>query len=259
MRVKTRHQALGLALSLVVGITCTTPVWAASYELRIYTDDNPQDGEAELELLMSVAKPKPSHDGPHGRVTQTLMEYGYGLGHGWAVGLELPTAHTKGHHTLEGLKAEVQYVAAHHMTHGGYWGVRGDWGYTTTPYDTQGSNSMGINPILGYRWQTWHLAVNPSIELPLSGSNRKAQFQPSAKISKAITGSGQLGLEYFSSWGAVSAVLPQRQRDESIYLVWDQQGTNTTRWNLGLGKPRNPTGGSVDQWVVKAGIHFDLD
>jgi hypothetical protein len=260
MRLKIHRYTLGLALGLVGSFACPTTSFAAAYELRIYSDDTPKNEDVEIELLMSVAKPKPkpSDYGPKERIVQTLIEYGYGLGHGWAVGLELPTSHVEGQHKLEGLKAEVQYVAEHNATHGGYWGVRGDIGYTSTPYDTQGGNSVGINPILGYRWLTWHAVVNPSFEIPLSGPNSKTQFQPSAKVSNAVTGTGRMGLEYFSNWGPMSSVLSRRQRDETLYVVWDEQ-LATSRLNLGLGKPLNPSGGSVDRWVVKVGVNFDLE
>lgn len=237
-----------------------TPVWvmAAPYELRVYSDDIPKRGQAELELILSVAQPKATDNSPHGRVTQTLIEYGFGLGNGWTVGLELPTSHIQGQHKVEGLKLEAQYVNAHNKDEGVYWGVRSDVGYTTTPYESQGSNSMGINPILGYRLAAWHFVVNPSVEVPLSEPSRQTLFQPSAKVARALIGTRQLGFEYFSSWGRLAAVLPQRQRDETLYLVWDEKLT-TSRWSVGLGKPLNPSGGSVDKWVVKVGVNLDLD
>jgi hypothetical protein len=245
---------LGLALSM----TACVPAWAAPYELRIYSDDIPGQGDSEVELIMGVAQPKLGPDSPHGRVVQTLFEYGYGLGNGWSVGLELPVSRVQGRDKMEGLKAELQYVAEHNKHEGWYWGVRGDIGYNSSPYELQGSNTMEINPILGFRGSTWHLIVNPSIERPLSGRESKTQFQPAAKISRRVTDTRHFGFEYFSKWGALSAVLPQRQRDESLYLVWDEQ-LSTSRLNLGLGKPLNPNGGSADRWVVKVGLNIDVD
>jgi hypothetical protein len=251
-------RALRLAVCFATSPFFATAAHAASYELRIYSDDIPEQGDSEIELIMSVAKPHITGDGLKGRVIQTLLEYGYGLGNGWSVGLELPTSHIQGQHKVEGLKLEAQYVAEHNKDQGWYWGVRSDVGYTSTPYEPQGSNSMGINPILGYRWAAWHFVVNPSVEIPLSGSNRQALFQPSAKVARAISSTRQLGIEYFSSWGALSSILPQRQRDETLYLVWDETCASS-RWNMGLGKPMNPSGGSVDKWVVKVGVNLELD
>jgi hypothetical protein len=247
-----------LAAWLAASIFLTSTAHAASYELRIYLDDIPKQGESEIELIMSVAKPKMNTEGPNSRVAQTLIEYGYGLGNGWSIGLELPTSHVQGQHKAEGLKLEAQFVAEHNKDHGVYWGVRTDVGYTYTPYEPQGSNSMGLNPIWGYRLAAWHFVVNPSIEIPLSGPSRQTLFQPSAKLARAFNSRRQLGIEYFSSWGAASSVLPQRQRDETLYLVWDEKLT-TSRWNMGLGKPMNPSGGSIDKWVVKIGVNLDLD
>lgn len=258
MRFKVHCHAFSLIFCLVGGFLCAATASAAPYELRIYSDDNPNKEESEIELIMSAAKPKQSAEGPNGRVVQTLVEYGYGLGNGWAIGLELPTSHVQGHNKVEGLKAEVQYVADHNKANGWYWGVRGDVGYTSTPYETRGGNSVDINPIIGYRWNTWHFVANPSIEIPLSSAGAQPQFQPSAKISNAVSDTGRLGVEYFSSWGAVSSIRPQRQRDETLYLVWDEK-LATSRVNIGLGKPLNPNGGSVDQWVFKAGFNFELD
>lgn len=242
-------------------ITClagSSSAWAAPYELRVYSDDIPNKGEAEMELVMSIAKPKLTDEGPHGQVLQTLMEYGYGLGNGWSIGLEVPMSRVDGHHKFNGLKVEAQYVAEHDAHHGVYWGVRSDVGYSSSAYESQGSNSLDINPILGYRWAAWHIVVNPSIEVPMSGSNKQTQFQPSAKLARSISDTTQLGLEYFSGWGAMSSIRPQRERDETIYCVWDEKFASS-RWNLGLGKPLNPSGGSVDKWVLKIGVNLDLD
>jgi hypothetical protein len=239
----------------LVGIS---EVIAAPYELRVYSDDIPQKGESEIELIMSVTKPKLANEGPRGQVFQTLVEYGYGLGRGWSIGLELPMSHVDGRNQLNGVKIEAQYVAEHNARQGIYWGVRSDVGYTSSPYETQGSNSLDINPILGYRLSTWHIVVNPSFEIPMTGPNKKTQFQPSAKLANGISSTTQVGLEYFSNWGALFAVRPQHARDETLYLVWDEKLTNS-RWNWGLGKPLNPSGGSIDKWVVKVGVALELD
>ncbi len=258
MRTKRHLTSASKVLALCMAAMCPSVMLAAPYELRVYSDDIPKKEEAEIELIMSMAKPKPMDDGPRGQVFQTLVEYGYGLGHGWSIGLELPMSHVDGQNKLNGLKVEAQYVAKHDASHGLYWGVRGDVGYASSPYEPQGSHSVDINPILGYRWSTWHIVVNPSIEIPISGPNSKTQFQPSVKIANRLTGTRQLGLEYFSGWGNLSSVRPSHQRDETLYLVWDEKLT-TNRWNVGLGKPLNPSGGSIDKWVLKIGVSMDMD
>lgn len=207
---------------------------------------------------MSVAKPKATEGALQGHVIQTLMEFGYGLGQGWTVGLQLPMSHAQGSYELNGLKAEVQYVVEHDVQRGFYWGVRSDLGYTSSPYETKGNNSLEINPILGLRNGDWHFVLNPSVEIPLSGATKQTQFHPSAKVAKSFSSNQQLGFEYFSRWGALSSALPQRQRDDMLYLVWDTKRASG-RWNFGVGKPLAPAAGNVDHWVVKLGAAFDLD
>ena len=258
MRTKAPPHTFAWLLGLASGMGFCISSLAAPYELRIYSDDIPEAGETELEVIMSVAKPKVTQESPPGLVMQSLFEYGFGLGNGWSVGFELPVSRVQGHNTVEGLKAEVQYVAKHDKYVGGYWGIRGDLGYASSPYETLGGHSMEINPIIGYRWSAWHAVINPSVEIPLRGHASKTQFQPSAKIARRLSDTRHFGFEYFSGWGAVNALLPRRQRDESLYWVWDEK-LSASHLNLGLGRPLNPNGGSVDQWIVKVGWTFDVD
>jgi hypothetical protein len=258
MRTKRHTRSLRHAILFATAGACATCALAAPYELRVYSDDIPKKNESEIEMIISLAKPKLATEGPRDPVFQTLMEYGYGLSPEWSIGLELPMSNVNGHKKLNGMKVEAQYVAQHNEYQGIYWGVRSDVGYTLSPYETHGSNSLDINPIVGYRWSSWHFVVNPSIEIPMSGVSKKTQFQPSVKLAKLMSANTQFGLEYFSSWGPLSAILPQRERDETLYLVWDEKLAKS-RWNFGLGKPLNPSGGSVDKWVVKVGVNLDLE
>lgn len=231
---------------------------AAPYELRVYSDDIPNKGESDIEILMSVARPNASNNALSGRVFQTLVELGYGLGHGWTVGLEMPMSQTQGQANLNGLKAEVQYVSEVPALQGMYWGFRSDVGYIASPYQEGGERSIDVNPILGFRAAGWHVVVNPSFEIPLSGSHRQTQFQPSAKVATATSHNSQLGIEYFSLWGAWSSWLPKRQRDEMLYWVWDKKMSHS-RWNVGVGRPLTTSVGNADAWVVKVGVSLDVD
>ena len=253
---RTHHKFKWLIAWLIWA--CGPDTLAAPYELRVYSDDIPRQGESELEWIVGVAHPRNSTDGPHGLVTQALVEYGFGLGKGWSIGLELPMSHTNEHTQANGVKAELQYVSDHNRQQGFYWGLRGDIGYTSSPYEAQGGNTTDINPIIGYRWPKWHLVVNPSVEIPLSNPHKRTEFQPSFKIARSMTGNRQLGVEYFSSWGRVSSLSPPQQRDETLYLVWDEKFTSS-RLSFGIGQPLRPTMGSADKWVLKLGASMDMD
>jgi len=231
---------------------------AAPYEVTVYSDDIPEKGEAEAELILSVAKARPEDDGPKSRVAQGLAEYSFGIADGWAVGIELPVARADGISKLKGLKAEVQYVHPHDPSSGWYWGVRSDIGYESSVYEARGGNSIDINPVIGYRYSVWHLVINPSVEIPLSGDSSKTIFKPSGEVVADVGGSNAVGLQYFGDMGPLSKILPRSHRDEMLYLVWKKK-LGTRRFSVGLGQPFAATSGNVDKWVAKAAISLELE
>ena len=55
-----------------------------------------------------------------------------------------------------------------------------------------------IIPIVGLRTGRWHLVANSGIHAPVSGSAKRAGFEPSAKISYLTFGKNHFGAEYYS-------------------------------------------------------------
>ena len=245
-----------LNLCFVCGIFSSS-CFSAPYELTVYSDDLPEKGETEVELTMSLAKPRPDDDVPKGKISQVLAEYSYGVASGWAVGIELPGVNANHSSKLEGLKGEIQFVAPHEKN-GWYWGARCDIGYESSVYETKGGNGADINPIIGYRWSSWHLVANPSLEIPLSGESKRTVFMPAAKLTKTLDSANTLGIEYFGNLGPMSNLLPQSKRDEMVYLVWDIKFDNKLL-NLGIGQPIHSSSYNADQWVIKAALNFEMD
>ena len=66
-----RHTFIAHAFALA--LTYPLVGLAAPYELRVYSDDIPQQDESEVELIMSLAKPRLTGQSPRGQVFQTLM------------------------------------------------------------------------------------------------------------------------------------------------------------------------------------------
>ena len=230
---------------------------AAPYELTVYTDDLVSSGEAEAELLVSVAHPRPSDTLDANRVWQTLVEVNYGLGKGWSAGVELPAAVAAQDRRLGGLSLELQYVAPHDTADGWYWGVRGGAGRQWSVYDSGATNGVELNPVLGNRRNNIHLVMNPSAELPVRGEDSRVKFQPSFRLAVRVKERQDLGLEYFADWGPIASPLPPSRRDEALYLVWDKAlsfGHLSVGWGRGL-----RSSGSQDQWVGKAGLQFEVD
>lgn len=255
MRTLALKASFAVALaSLSFSMNCA----AASYELTVYSDDIPSSGEAELETLFSHARPRVSDAMHVRRVTQAQGELSYGLGQGWAVGLQVPAVVAGATRRIEGAAVELQYVAPHDSERGGYWGLRTELGRQSSVYEGEVETSIELNPLLGWRFDRLHLTFNPSLEVPLHGEAARVSFKPSAKLSWQLGGRSALGVEYYGDWGPATSWRPMSKRDETLYAVADAQ-LPFGRINVGVGRGLHPAGGSADRWVAKLGLQFDLD
>jgi hypothetical protein len=249
--------SLSIAVSLIACSVAADPCFASPYELTVYSDDIPEKGEAEGELILSLARPRPDDDVPNGKIVQGLFEYSLGIAPGLAIGLELPLVHAQGATKFEGLAVELQFVAPHADT-GFYWGLRSDIGYERSVYEARGGNGVEINPIIGYRWSSAQLVLNPSVEIPLSGESKRALFEPAAKLQFSVDKTDAIGVEYYGNMGPVRSLLPHRRRDEMVYLVWDRK-FGKQQISLGVGQPLSSSQSTADKWVAKAALSFELD
>ncbi len=218
----------------------------------------PDPGEGELETVFSYAKPRPDDDLRANHVTQAQIELGYGLSKEWAVGLEIPAAFAGRTHKVQGANIELEYVAPHDPAQGGYVGLRAEVGREASVYENEVENALEFNPILGYRWGSLHTTINPSLEIPLRAETSRVQFHPSAKAAWQLINRSDVGVEYYGSWGPLSALLPRAKRDEVIYAVWEGKISHC-HINAGVGKGLHPATGSEDRWVAKVALEFELD
>lgn len=254
-----KSQFKKIALGLMLGAGCASACQAAGYELTVYSDDVAQAGEFEGETIVSLARPRPNLIPGVRRVVQGLAELNYGLGNGWVIGLEVPGVYTGESRKFAGAAIEIQYVAPHDATRGWYWGFRADAGRFSSVYVGEAEAAIEINPILGYRFGSFHLAMNPTIELPKDRSNgTRMSFNPAAKLSYQVSGDDGFSVEYFGHWGPARSWLPPAKRDETLYAVWDRR-LALGHLSAGLGHGIRPAAGSVDRWIAKIGLQFELD
>lgn len=231
---------------------------ADRYELLVYSDDLPKQGETELEQVLSLARPRDRSGFPGSTLWQSHTELNYGLGKGWEIGLEAHATASGSRTKYGGLGAEVQFVADHDDDSGWYWGVRLGVGRQASFYEGDWLATVDINPIIGYRVGDLHVVLNPSVEIPLGSSDGSTSFQPSAKASWQLAAHGGVGLEYYSDWGKLKSLAPSRRRAETLYLVWDGR-ISLGPFNVGLGKALRSRPATPDSWIAKIGVQFDLD
>jgi hypothetical protein len=245
--------ALACALTYLIN----SNVQAAAYDLTVYSDEMSALGESEIEARVSLAKPR-SASVSTGLVTQALTEINYGIAKGWEIGIQIPAVYSNSERKLAGIAFEMQYVAPHDKSMGWYWGVRSEIGRTVSLYEDDTALSMELNPILGFRSKDYHYVLNTSFDKALSGKETSTRFHPSAKLTRPMTPTDELGVEYYGYWGLVSQLHTPAKRDETLYFVWDQR-TSFGRLNMGLGQALRPMLGSADKWVAKLGIQFETD
>ena len=67
-------------------------------------------------------------------------------------------------------------------------------------------------PILGIRIDRWHVIANPGIACPLTGAEKRVNFEPAYKASYRTSTSGSFGVEYYEEAGPLRKLLPGDER-----------------------------------------------
>jgi hypothetical protein len=213
---------------------------AAPNEIKVFTDELARYREHTLEFHVNKASSAGPKAEDRSTPLQIMPEYSYGIGRNWELSFQLPLAIDQGSSSLDGYRAELQYVAPHVEDEGFYWGFNAELAWNERSGE-ESFWSAELIPILGYRAGRWHLVANPGADKQISGSSRATNFQPAAKLAYQALGWNSFGLEYYG--GDQSRVL---------YLAWDGR-IGKSDFNLGIG--RGFTDAS-DRWVLKMIFEF---
>ena len=107
-----------------------------------------------------------------------------------------------------------------------------------------------IRPIIDKQWNRWYFSVNPAFEKSLHGSNANTGFglAPSAKVSFDVTRKIALGVEYYSSLGAIDHFDCWKDQQHQIFPALDLNLSPRWEFNFGVGFGLTP---STDDLIVK--------
>lgn len=230
-------------------LTCALAAHAAPDDFRVLTDSVAETGEGEVELQMAYLKP-PHHDEHRSPVLQSLFETSWGIAPLWEVSLQLPGVRLDGNWHLTGVNLETQFISSTGEP-GFYWGARIELA-RNAPVGEDIVWGTEWRPILGWRAGAWHVVVNPGIDVPITGPQRRAIFEPYAKVARHVSPSTQFGLEYFAESGPLRGFWPANERTEWALAVIDTEIADT-EVHFGIGK--GLTSGS-DSWVMKMRIAY---
>src|SRR5229473_3396477 len=109
--------------STVVLCSAAAVATAAPNEIKVFTDELANYGEHTLETHVNKASRAGERLTNRRTPLRVMPEYSYGIWHNWEFSLQLPAAFRQDASSLEGYRAELQYVAPHDAVEGFYWGL----------------------------------------------------------------------------------------------------------------------------------------
>ena len=241
-------------------LACSLPfdVAAAPEEIQVYLDDvnEPREFGIEMHVNYVVDGPRtPDYPGqlPSHHVLQVTPEFSYGFAKNWDAGLYLLSSLApNGGFDFNGAKVRVKYIAP--SSGAFFWGMNVEVGYTSRRVSENYVNTE-LRPILGWRGDKWLFAVNPILDVALSGNaSREPVFAPALKIARTIGEGMQLGIEHHADMGPINHIPAFNQQNHVLYGVLDMQKGG---FDLNFGIGRGLTSVS-EQWVAKMiiGIPF---
>ena len=229
-------------------------------EIQVYTDDINQPGEVGMEIHVNTT-PKgittPGYAGElmnhHGlRVTP---EISLGLTPTMDVGVYIPTVRSDdGTFYAAGAKLRFKWLPVQpHTHHGWFSGLNVEVGQVKQRF-SESARSMELRTILGWKDDTWLLAVNPIFGWDLSPgyTHGSPDFTLATQASRKVSDAVALGFEYYNGRGYLNNVLPGGLQEKSAFLVMDYEG-EPFNFNFGIGKGLTSV---TDTWTVKAIIEY---
>jgi hypothetical protein len=241
-------------LALVLKLIYIGSVSAAPADMRVVTDDILDHGEFGLEFQANIAQPVVNDSSGQGSVFQGIFEPTYGIAENWEASLQMPAEQINGAWYETGFNTELQYAAPHDETKGFYWGGRSEINFVN-PVGMPESWQSEWRAVHGFRVDGWHLVLNPSFTVPLTGANRQITFEPSAKVVHQINKQTDVGMEYFVEAGSIAHLLPYQQQYGLPMLVADKK-LGRSEINIGVGKGLT---NSSDRWVFKTILSLPFD
>jgi len=111
-----------------------------------------------------------------------------------------------------------------------------------------------IRPIVAWWDARWLVAVNPIVDVSLTGS--PPTFDPAAEVTIRLGRYASVGLEYYAGLGTIGAFSPWRQQQQYIFQVANLFIVPGLELNLGIGEGLTPASNPL---TVKGIIGYEID
>jgi hypothetical protein len=93
--------------------------------------------------------------------------------------------------------------------------------------------SAGVSPIIGFHRDGYELILSPTLAFGL-GSGATTALAPAARLTRKITETFDVGVEYASTLGGIGSIAPLSQQAHIVYAVTDFK-LGVVDVNLGIG------------------------
>jgi hypothetical protein len=212
------------------------------FEIQVYDGTANAPGSPGVELhvnrVFSGVTTADPPELPMNHRTHMTLEPSYGLTPWCEVGGYFQTA-LRGDGTFDyaGTKLRSKFVAPKGMHPHARVGVNLEVSLLPERYDR---NRWGgeVRPIVAWEDERWIFALNPILGIAFAGPDASAgpTFEPAAMAKVKIAEVVAVGVEYYASFGPVSAPAPWARELHYIYEVVDWLGVPHFELNVGLGE-----------------------
>jgi hypothetical protein len=102
--------------------------------------------------------------------------------------------------------------------------------------------SAGLSPIIGFHHDGYELILSPTVAFGF-GSGAMTALAPSARLTRKITETFDIGIEYASTLGQIASIAPSSQQAHIVYGVTDfKVGSFDVNLGIGYGLTKSSNG-----------------
>jgi hypothetical protein len=227
-------------LIFISNYSCASP-----FEIKVHEDliADYQQSAYEVETNLYKTKSLPNITTA---VSQTRLEYGYGITKASEIGVNIFLSNYNGRSYLNGGKISYMYIPTHDEEGLWHYGLKNEINFITDIGGIQ-TNFFEITPILSLTTTHWKFTINTSIDLALNNT-KKTTLSPSFKFGYRAIDSTYIGFEYYVDNLPFSNLGAMNQQPNTGYFVMDTTH-NKSQLSFGLGKGFAT---STDNWIIKA-------
>ena len=212
------------------------------FEIQVYDGTANAPGKPGIELHLNrvmngVATPNGPELAPNHQTHMTL-EPSIGVRPWWELGAYLQMA-ARGDGTFDyaGTKLRSKFVTPPAWDRHWRLGVNLELSLLPEKYDRD-RWATEVRPIAAWADERWLFAINPIIGVPLAGDgySKGPTFEPAAMVIRDNAGKVGVGLEYYTSFGAIAGVAPWGEQQHYLFEVANLVAIKNFELNVGVGE-----------------------